>query len=146
MHIQVANPARSTATKGYLWNRGLSMNNELLIRGIRLRWRVGPNPNRTGWKEAIDLFDQNKSMWECARECTHMSRHCREQQADRTHVETKKSGVNSCKTHLLYPQSYPQALRVFLRSQSGRQDSNLRPSAPKAPALPSCATPRELKA
>ena len=29
-----------------------------------------------------------------------------------------------------------------LRSQSGRQDSNLRPSAPKAPALPSCATPR----
>ena len=25
---------------------------------------------------------------------------------------------------------------------SGRQDSNLRPSAPKAPALPSCATPR----
>ncbi len=26
--------------------------------------------------------------------------------------------------------------------QSGRQDSNLRPSAPKAPALPSCATPR----
>ncbi len=29
-----------------------------------------------------------------------------------------------------------------LKSQSGRQDSNLRPSAPKAPALPSCATPR----
>ena len=28
------------------------------------------------------------------------------------------------------------------RIQSGRQDSNLRPSAPKAPALPSCATPR----
>ena len=26
--------------------------------------------------------------------------------------------------------------------ESGRQDSNLRPSAPKAPALPSCATPR----
>ena len=29
-----------------------------------------------------------------------------------------------------------------VKSQSGRQDSNLRPSAPKAPALPSCATPR----
>ena len=28
--------------------------------------------------------------------------------------------------------------------ESGRQDSNLRPSAPKAPALPSCATPRLL--
>ena len=28
--------------------------------------------------------------------------------------------------------------------ESGRQDSNLRPSAPKAPALPSCATPRHL--
>lgn len=27
-------------------------------------------------------------------------------------------------------------------TESGRQDSNLRPSAPKAPALPSCATPR----
>jgi hypothetical protein len=26
---------------------------------------------------------------------------------------------------------------------SGRQDSNLRPSAPKADALPSCATPRK---
>ena len=33
-------------------------------------------------------------------------------------------------------------LMQSLRSQSGRQDSNLRPSAPKAPALPSCATPR----
>ena len=32
-----------------------------------------------------------------------------------------------------------------LRSQSGRQDSNLRPSAPKAPALPSCATPRHAR-
>ena len=32
----------------------------------------------------------------------------------------------------------------MLRNQSGRQDSNLRPSAPKAPALPSCATPRYL--
>ena len=31
------------------------------------------------------------------------------------------------------------------KSQSGRQDSNLRPSAPKAPALPSCATPRLLE-
>ncbi len=30
--------------------------------------------------------------------------------------------------------------------QSGRQDSNLRPSAPKAPALPSCATPRRFGA
>ena len=28
------------------------------------------------------------------------------------------------------------------KNKSGRQDSNLRPSAPKAPALPSCATPR----
>lgn len=30
----------------------------------------------------------------------------------------------------------------LLSLESGRQDSNLRPSAPKAPALPSCATPR----
>src|SRR5205814_9133712 len=29
-----------------------------------------------------------------------------------------------------------------LRRWSGRQDSNLRPSAPKADALPGCATPR----
>ena len=29
---------------------------------------------------------------------------------------------------------------------SGRQDSNLRPSAPKADALPGCATPRRLDA
>ena len=36
--------------------------------------------------------------------------------------------------------TYP--LSQSAKSQSGRQDSNLRPSAPKAPALPSCATPR----
>ena len=35
----------------------------------------------------------------------------------------------------------PIANSKFL--ESGRQDSNLRPSAPKAPALPSCATPRQ---
>ena len=43
------------------------------------------------------------------------------------------------------PFCVPFACPLFsqsLRIQSGRQDSNLRPSAPKAPALPSCATPR----
>ena len=41
----------------------------------------------------------------------------------------------------------PQNRREPLRwNGSGRQDSNLRPSAPKAPALPSCATPRLLGA
>ena len=38
----------------------------------------------------------------------------------------------------------PQGRGRILKSQSGRQDSNLRPSAPKAPALPSCATPRRI--
>ena len=37
-----------------------------------------------------------------------------------------------------------KAIGQSLRTQSGRQDSNLRPSAPKAPALPSCATPRRI--
>ena len=35
-----------------------------------------------------------------------------------------------------------QRLGTVAMTRSGRQDSNLRPSAPKAPALPSCATPR----
>src|SRR4029079_10918486 len=34
------------------------------------------------------------------------------------------------------------ALRSVIDEWSGRQDSNLRPSAPKADALPGCATPR----
>ena len=36
----------------------------------------------------------------------------------------------------------PEPPRTLAVTGSGRQDSNLRPSAPKAPALPSCATPR----
>jgi hypothetical protein len=40
------------------------------------------------------------------------------------------------------PRISPISWSQSLKSQSGRQDSNLRPSAPKAPALPSCATPR----
>jgi hypothetical protein len=36
----------------------------------------------------------------------------------------------------------PEPPRTLAVTESGRQDSNLRPSAPKAPALPSCATPR----
>ena len=35
---------------------------------------------------------------------------------------------------------YPMAIPFW----SGRQDSNLRPSAPKSDALPNCATPRHL--
>ena len=31
------------------------------------------------------------------------------------------------------------------RNWSGREDSNLRPSAPKADALPGCATPRSIE-
>src|SRR5512140_3407957 len=33
----------------------------------------------------------------------------------------------------------------LLPTKSGREDSNLRPSAPKADALPGCATPRRIR-
>ena len=47
-----------------------------------------------------------------------------------------------------YPQRYPRAKfdrSISAKYWSGRQDSNLRPSAPKADALPDCATPRRLR-
>jgi hypothetical protein len=37
-----------------------------------------------------------------------------------------------------------QAFRAFPESWSGREDSNLRPLAPHASALPGCATPRPI--
>lgn len=37
---------------------------------------------------------------------------------------------------------YPAELRAPVNPESGRPDSNRRPSAPKADALPGCATPR----
>jgi hypothetical protein len=57
------------------------------------------------------------------------------------------SSVVCCGQIGLLSNPYPtEAWVETLKSQSGRQDSNLRPSAPKAPALPSCATPRFLGA
>ncbi len=55
----------------------------------------------------------------------------------RGHLGYARAGIS--------PQISPLSLCQSLKSQSGRQDSNLRPSAPKAPALPSCATPRLLE-
>ena len=43
---------------------------------------------------------------------------------------------------MLYPLSYGRYL--FLEVWSGQQDLNLRPSAPKADALPDCAMPRAI--
>jgi hypothetical protein len=50
------------------------------------------------------------------------------------------------------PRTFPRTLRLLNRRESrkcliqwsGRRDSNPRPSAPKADALPDCATPRSL--
>ena len=47
-----------------------------------------------------------------------------------------------CSIQLSYGRKSKGAARV---GWSGREDSNLRPSAPKADALPDCATPRQAK-
>jgi hypothetical protein len=51
-------------------------------------------------------------------------------------------GATCRREHLGRKTRSRERLRCKGLQKSGRQDSNLRPSAPKAPALPSCATPR----
>jgi hypothetical protein len=51
--------------------------------------------------------------------------------------------TRTCDLRLRRPLLYPAELRAQ-NKWSGRQDSNLRPPAPKAGALPDCATPRRI--
>jgi hypothetical protein len=56
--------------------------------------------------------------------------------------------ARTCDPRLRRPVLYPAELRAHVSSASrlrwsGRRDSNPRPSAPKADALPDCATPRQ---
>ena len=56
--------------------------------------------------------------------------------------------ARTCDPRLRRPVLYPAELRAHESSAcrlkwSGRRDSNPRPSAPKADALPDCATPRQ---
>ena len=80
-------------------------------------------------------------------------RHESEHQSRRVTAENARAatGLGNCRqiavrdcrqTYLGRGTRSPERLRYRAFKKSGRQDSNLRPSAPKAPALPSCATPR----
>jgi hypothetical protein len=51
--------------------------------------------------------------------------------------------VNAVVEDTISPVATKQRANSYLRNWSGRKDSNLRPPAPHAGALPDCATPRE---
>ncbi len=73
--------------------------------------------------------------------------------AARRHVKCPRENIRThprLRRPMLYPAELRAQCRIPNRSQvspatkwSGREDSNLRPSAPKADALPDCATPRQ---
>ena len=51
--------------------------------------------------------------------------------------------TRTCNPRLRRPVLYPVELRALHKNWSGWRDSNSRPTAPKAVALPGCATPRQ---
>ena len=63
-------------------------------------------------------------------------------QAPETNLESCHSYIFRTLALLGEKEGLPESPGTLAVTESGRQDSNLRPSAPKAPALPSCATPR----
>ncbi len=66
-------------------------------------------------------------------------KHC----AGKHFKDCRRIAVKNCRQTCLGRKTRSrERLRCNCFQKSGRQDSNLRPSAPKAPALPSCATPR----
>jgi hypothetical protein len=56
---------------------------------------------------------------------------------------TYSTRTRTCNPRLRRPVLYPVELRALHKNWSGWRDSNSRPTAPKAVALPGCATPRQ---
>ena len=59
-------------------------------------------------------------------------------------VDGPKVATPDDSNHKKSPRDEAQAFQLVTSNWSGRPDSNRRPSAPQADALPGCATPRSL--